>query len=354
MYCYSCLKPKIGTHLYCAKCKKSIFNGIDINPLTFDKKEFYQARRRMGDRMSISGVQDKISLKFSDELNLVPTEKEGKYILKPVPQSEELENIEELPANEHISMQISEQVFKINTASSALIPFSNGELAYVTKRFDYAINGTKLDQEDFASVLNTTSENGGDNYKYDSSYELCAEAIKKFVPSYILEIEELYKRVLLNFLIGNGDAHLKNFSLLIPFDSSEYKLSPNYDILYTKYHANEKFGQMGLELFETTSTKSYDAFGSYSLEDFETFGLMVGIPKRRLQKLFTQVINSTEEVKSLVDRCFLSDVAKGAYLNNYTHKLKSCMLYTIDTKGYEFDSCLKRIADAKLHEIDRK
>ena len=47
--------------------------------------------------------------------------------------------------------------------------FSNGELAYITKRFDYSLdNNIKYDQEDFASVLEVTKESHGENYKYDA------------------------------------------------------------------------------------------------------------------------------------------------------------------------------------------
>ncbi|NOQ30713.1 MAG: hypothetical protein GQ570_06285 [Helicobacteraceae bacterium] len=169
----------------------------------------------MTDKMSISGVEDKISLDFNDSNILVPTSMNGKYILNPIPRAHDSAiNLKDIVANEHLSMQLSSQIFKIPTALNALIEFSDGELAYITRRFDYALNTKeKIDQEDFASIIGRTSDTHGKNYKYDSSYEDIAIHIKRLIAASIPAIEDYYIRVIFNYLIGNGDAHLKNFSI---------------------------------------------------------------------------------------------------------------------------------------------
>ena len=129
MNCKSCLTT-IRTGHYCQKCKKELFGGANVQPLGFDKEAFYKVRTEMVDRMSISGVQEKISLTLSGN-KLEPTATDGRFILKPVPSVEELHNKIDIAANEHLSMQLSKQVFGIHTASSALIPFNDGELAYI-------------------------------------------------------------------------------------------------------------------------------------------------------------------------------------------------------------------------------
>jgi serine/threonine-protein kinase HipA len=168
---------------YCSKCLKELFNGRKVTALAFDKQEFYQKRKEYANRISISGVQDKISLKFDESNHLMTTDKEGHYILKPIPNAEQIEKAHDICANEHLSMQLSKQVFNIPTAQAALIPFNNGELAYITKRFDYAKDGMKLDQEDFASVLEHTSDKQGRNYKYDSSPMKLVQ--KRYRPMYL-------------------------------------------------------------------------------------------------------------------------------------------------------------------------
>ncbi len=84
--CLGCLQEKKLKSGYCAKCIKEIFDGIVPLPLAFDKNEFYIQRKELASKMSISGVQDKIFLKFEDN-KLITTASNGKYILKPAPNS---------------------------------------------------------------------------------------------------------------------------------------------------------------------------------------------------------------------------------------------------------------------------
>lgn len=319
--CHGCLENKKLTQNYCAKCIKEVFDFVVPKPLEFDKNEFYAQRTKLAPRMSISGVQDKISLKF-EGTKLVTTALDGKYILKPIPTSKQIKYQEDIVFNEHLSMLISKNIFKINTASCALISFSDGEMAYITKRFDYMPNGLKFDQEDFASVLNVTSAKDGPNYKYDSkSYLDCANAIKLKAPASIVVLEDFFKRIVLNYLISNGDAHLKNFSLYSEYVGNDYRLTPNYDILNTRFHINETFGDMALELLDTY-TKSYEAVGYYTYNDFYQFSKLIGISDIRFKKFFKFINETQDKVIDLINRSFLSEKAKVYYLENYMDRLK--------------------------------
>ncbi len=319
--CLGCLEDKKLKGGYCAKCIKEVFDGITPKPLAFDKNEFYIQRRALAPRMSISGVQDKISLKFEDK-KLITTATNGKYILKPIPTSHQIKNQDDVVFNEHLSMLISKNIFKINTALCALISFSDGEMAYITKRFDYTPDGLKYDQEDFASVLDTNSAKDGANYKYDAkTYLDCVNAIKLKVPASIVALEDFFKRIVLNYLISNGDAHLKNFSLHSEPNTIDYRLSPNYDILNTRYHINETYGDMALELLDDY-TKTFEAVGYYTYNDFYQFSKYLGISELRFQKIFTQINEVTPKVIELTNRSFLSDSAKIYYISSYLDRLK--------------------------------
>ena len=354
MKCYGCLK-NIRTGSYCSRCKKNLFNGRSIKPLDFDKTEFYEIKRDMTDRMSLSGVQDKISLTFGEGNTLIPTRENGRFLLKPIPREHESAiNLQDIAANEHLSMQLSQQVFKIPTAANGLIEFKDGELAYITKRFDYAIDTKlneiiKLDQEDFASVLSFTQENNGDDYKYNSSYESCADAIKKFVAASIPAIEDFYKRVVFNYLIGNADAHLKNFSLIRGVDRDDYTLAPNYDLLFTKYHIKDEVGILGLDLFDSYESTAFGAMGYYTLEDFEVFASMIGIKDSRLIKIFTEILKNTKKVHKLIELSFLSQNAKDAYKKGYDIRLKRALCYSI--KSYPFKGKTQGVIDRYLDSI---
>jgi len=355
MQCYSCLK-EITRGYYCKKCRDTLFDGRKITPLTFDKKEFYKKRRELADRMSISGVQDKISLRFEEDGILKPTATEGTYILKPIPAEENIDHAKDIVANEHLSMLLSREVFKIPTALSALIEFSDGEKAYITRRFDYDIHeksgaAVKLDQEDFASILDRTSEANGRNYKYDASYETCAKAIKQFIPAYMPALEDFYKRIFLNYLMGNSDAHLKNFSLYRAPGRKDWSLTPNYDLLFTRYHVPQEIGYMGLDLFEDgTETEAYKAMGYYTLEDFELFAEITGVPQKRLSKLFENFLQKTPEVVAMVEKSFLSDEGKRAYLKNYLERLKWHVCYSVEK--YPFRGKMQPVIDKYLDMID--
>jgi serine/threonine-protein kinase HipA len=321
--------------------------------LEFDKKEFYRRRRELAERMSISGVQDKLSLHFTPEGKLEPTAVEGRYILKPIPSSEDLEHAEELPANEQLSMLLSRELFGIPTAQSALIEFSDGERAYITRRFDTdTATGLKCDQEDFASILERTSERNGHNYKYDASYEAIARAIRRVVAAYIPALEDLYRRILFNYLIGNGDAHLKNFSLYRLPGRSDWTLTPSYDLLYTRYHVPNELGYMALELFEDErETEAFRAMGYYTLQDFERFAEILKIPEKRLLKIFDTVLGNTPRVVETVERSYLSDEGKRVYLKNYLERLKLHLCYSVASFGFRGKT--QPVIDRHREMIDR-
>src|SRR5690606_20686325 len=107
--------------------------------------------------------------------------------LKPIPH--DLIKTDQVPANEHLTMQIAKQVYGIQTAENGLIFFLDGTPAYITRRFDVKPDGTKWGKEDFATLAGKTTENAGANFKYDYSYEEAAGLIRKFVPTYRIEME---------------------------------------------------------------------------------------------------------------------------------------------------------------------
>lgn len=114
------------------------------------------------------------------------------------------------------------KVYRIPTAENGIIFFSDDTPAYITKRFDIRDNGTKIPQEDFASLIEKTSETHGRDFKYTGSYEDIALKIKELVPAWQVEMGKFFSLVLFNYLFANGDAHLKNFSLQLSEDGIEF------------------------------------------------------------------------------------------------------------------------------------
>ena len=316
--CPGCLEPDNNT--YCKKCFKDLFKGKKVSHiLTFTRPEFDKIKREQSGRLSLSGIQIKHSLKL-EENKLILTERNGTYILKPIP-SGQFENLDQVPANEHLTMQIARKVYKINTARNGIIFFADGEMAYIAERFDVLKTGKKLLQEDFAQISERTEETHGKNYKYDFSYEEIADLIKKYVKAYAVEIEKYFQIIVFNYLFSNGDAHLKNFSLYQNETYGDYLLTPFYDLLNTSLHVPGE-RDMALELFKDGfETEAYKAGSKYTPSDFIVFANRVGINEKRLLKIFKEILSGIEQVEMLVANSFLKENLKTRYLENYFQRL---------------------------------
>jgi len=316
---------KEGFTSYSLACLKKVFNGRSVSHILpyqspdkdgIDKERFFENRRRL----SISGVQEKITLYLDKNKFRLPEENEvGQYILKPAPR--DLSYVDQVPANEHLTMQIAEQIFKINTAPNALIFFNDNTPAYITKRFDIKDDDTKRRQDDFASLAQKTEENAGVDYKYEYSYFELAELLKRYVPAYIPQLERLYSLILFNYLFSNGDAHLKNFSLL-ETDSGDFLLSPAYDLVCTRIHVDD--GDMGLKngLFDKDfDHPSFATYGFYAYDDLFDFGIKIGIKEKRVKNQLDIYLSSRDSVVSMIKRSFLNDECKKKYEELYIGKL---------------------------------
>ena len=322
MKCLGCYK-KIEKNEYCLSCRKKLFDGKRVpTVLDFDKPkaENMKMYNEYSKRMSISGVQLKYSLELvGDRLALCETK--GQYIIKPIPTADHLEMMEDAPENEHLTMQIASQIFKIKTAHNALIYFKDGTPAYITKRFDLKIDGTKYIQEDFAQITNRTKETHGESYKYEGSYLEIGELIKKHVPASIIAVENFFKTVLFNYIFSNGDAHLKNFSLKRN-DFGEMELSPSYDLMSTIIHTpNER--DTALELFHNDFDSAYYVtYGHYGRMEFIEFAKRLGIVEIRYLRIIESFIKKEEQIAALIQNALLSNAAKQLLLENLQSRLK--------------------------------
>jgi len=318
MICSGCLKDHEKG--YCPKCLKELFDGRKVSsilpfnsPYAEDAEEFLDHTKKI----SISGVQVKYSLRLeNNELELA--EAGGQYILKPIPTGT-FKHLDQAPANEHLTMQIAKQVFKITVPPNALIFFKDGSPAYLVRRFDQTSDG-KLQQEDFAQIAQMTSQTHGENYKYDLSYEEIADLIKTYISTYRIETEKLFRLVLFNYVFSNGDAHLKNFSA-IQSAQGGYVLTPAYDLLCTRIHSPNE-SDMALTLFKDDFPKTYEAYGFHTYEDFYEFGQQIDIKESRVKKIIAKFIETHELVYTLIDRSFLKDDLKKTYMRYYKDKTK--------------------------------
>ena len=322
MNCPGCYK-KIEKNEYCLSCRKKLFDGKRVSTvLEFDKPnaENISMYNEHSKRMSISGVQLKYSLKLVvNKLELC--EKNGQYIIKPIPTADHLEMMDDAPENEHLTMQIASQIFNIKTAHNALIYFKDGPPAYITKRFDVKGDGTKYIQEDFAQITNRTKETHGESYKYEGSYLEIGELIKKFVPASMIAIEHFFKLVLFNYVFSNGDAHLKNFSL-VRNDFGEMELSPSYDLMSTIIHTPGE-RDTALDLYDKDHESAYYAsYGHYGRTDFIEFAKRLGIVEVRYMRIINEFLEKEKEVNEFIQNSFLSIKALASFSINFKSRIQ--------------------------------
>ena len=316
-YCPGTLKA--GNTTYSSTALQRVFNGKKVShilpyesPISNELTDELFADNQK--RISISGVQAKFSVLLDkNKLRLASAGEQGQYILKPKPNAGK--NPEQMPANEHLTMQIARQVYQIETAENALIFFNNGVPAYITKRFDFKDNGTKWGQEDFASLAQRTPQTHGENYKYLGNYYELFELLKKYVPAYHVEAPKLLQLILFNYLFSNGDAHFKNFSL-IETEFGDYKMSPAYDLLNSRIHIADKDFALDEGLLPPALTQ-----GKVH-EQFYKLGEVANIKTKFIDDIFSLLLSKKEEVISLVGRSYLSDKLKRNYEQAYLTRLK--------------------------------
>lgn len=187
-------------------------------------------------RASLAGMTLKFSMSRRGDRLVVPAHgRDGDWILK-IPDH----SYPDLPANELAVMRLAGSV-GIDVPEARL--WSRDDIddlgpgawaseetrAYAVRRFDRSPGG-RVHIEDFAQVLGRF---GDGEWKYHSNVETVAGLAHRGRDRDSLR--EAVRRTVFNLLVGNGDAHLKNWSLIYP-DRRRARLSPAYDLVCTAVH----------------------------------------------------------------------------------------------------------------------
>ncbi|WP_180268604.1 HipA domain-containing protein [Maribacter sp. 6B07] len=318
--CPSTLKKGLDT--YSKTALNRLFNGRKVSPtLPYESpvsnaitEELFKENKK---RLSISGVQEKFSVLLEkNKLRLINEGEQGQYILKPIPNVGS--RTEQMPANEHLSMQIARQVFGIETAENGLVFFQNGNPAYITKRFDLNEDGTKLAVEDFATLTKRTPQTHGTDFKYTGNYLEMFDLLKQYVPAYTIEALKLFRLILFNYIISNGDAHFKNFSL-IETSMGDFKLSPAYDLLNSRIHIEDRDFALEDRLLPLNKTT-----GKVT-EQFSKLAELAGISAKQSTKIFKEITSHEDKVLALIELSYLDEKTKRNYAQAYQTRLKKLL-----------------------------
>lgn len=313
-----------GFDKYSPSCLQHLFDGKEASPLldfNYDADEVDFAS--VINQISISGVQEKLSaILHNDKIILTPDGEQGRYIIKPAPHYKHLRFRNQIPANEHLTMQIARQVYKIVTAENGLVFFADGAAAYITKRFDFAEDNSKIKQEDFTSLARKTTDTHGKNFKYTGSYEDAAALLRTHVSKWKMEMGRFFTLVVFNYLFANGDAHLKNFSLQ-QSPGGDYRLSPAYDLMNTSIHiGDEDFALQDGLMPQSEHSETYVRTGHPCQTDFIRFGNRIGIQPKELTTIVGLFSQEHPLIYDLIDRSFLDDKTKRMYKSSYQERLR--------------------------------
>ncbi|MBX9586059.1 MAG: HipA domain-containing protein [Gammaproteobacteria bacterium] len=268
--------------------------NLSLIQLTAD--ELRKEAIKRANKMSIQGVQPKLSAILSiknESFKIVDSF--GKYILKP-----EHQLYSEVPQNEDLTMRLAACI-GIEVPLHGLLYGVDGSFTYFIKRFDRLSQVKKLSVEDFSQLSEHTRST-----KYDSSMEKVVSIVDQFTTFPLIEKVKLFTRTVFNFLIGNEDMHLKNFSLITR--NNKVGLSPAYDFLSSSIILSGK-EELALPLNGKKSNIRRKDIIDYFGKD--RMGLNEKIVESELAKIKAQL----PEWNRLIDISFLSADMKQKYLD---------------------------------------
>lgn len=243
--------------------------------------------------LAVPGVQKKMSLHLTTgkDARLTLVNYPTGYILKP-----QTDEYAFLPEYEHLAMQIA-SLAGVRTVPHALIKM-NQTFAYITRRIDRKIgkDGAQLyAMEDFCQLAGRLTED-----KYKGSYESCGKIIRQYSSYEGFDLSELFLRIIVSFIIGNSDMHLKNFSLIEESPSSRiFRLSEAYDFLPVNIILPSDHEEMAL----TVNGKKKNIHR----KDFISLASHCSLPDSAAVKIIDQTLSREDQFLHSCEDSFLPD-----------------------------------------------
>jgi serine/threonine-protein kinase HipA len=277
---------------YHPRCLKALFGRPELPAISVEVAKLHTFALAMVGKTTLSGMQRKVSLNLTTEKNTFQLAVgPGRYILKPQSQA-----FPALPENEHVTMRLAALV-GVETPPTGLVRLGDGTLAYIALRFDRLASGGKLRQEDFCQLAGKPPKE-----KYDGSAEMCVRIVRRYATEPLVEMVKLFRLMVLAWWSGNGDMHLKNYSLLGGEDGV-HRLSPAYDQLCTRLVIADD--DLALPVGGKKSNLSRPTW----LE----FATYAGLPSRTAERVLGEFLAAEEDAGRLISRSLLSAEMKKEY-----------------------------------------
>ena len=256
---------------------------------------FDELMDRFAIKSGISGVQPKLLLKAHNKTTM----KFEHFIVKSWENS-----YPNLAINEYFCMRAIQNA----NLSTPEFYLSDDLKMFVMKRFDIDVDGSYLGFEDMC-VLTAR----GTEQKYDGSYEEIARVIKDIIsPQKRKEsLKILFKAMIMNHLLKNGDGHLKNYGILYKNDFQDSYLAPIYDVITTTIYIKNDIPALRLSDGKLWwKEKTYKTFAKQSCgltnKEYET---ILDECTEAIKKTRIEIVNYKSEDKEVL---------------NFLKKLKKC------------------------------
>jgi serine/threonine-protein kinase HipA len=245
-----------------------------------------------GIRLSLAGAQDKVAVRIEgEEVSLPLGGAPSTHILKLA-----VERFAGVVFNEALCMTLAAHM---NLPAAKVETRKMEDVEYLqVERYDrkhVTIDGgpgvERLHQEDFCQAQNIASE-----LKYQKeggpSFKQCFTLLRNVSTALVIDLANLLDAAIFSCLVGNNDAHGKNFSLVYP--DKEIRLAPLYDAISTIYYP-ELNSDMAMRIGREYSSDKVTP------KDFEQLagdaGLAKPLVRRRVPDLATAAIETLDKLK---------------------------------------------------------
>lgn len=298
--CLYCYLPLDDSDLdYHSKCIKAFF-GTKYAPILPYKLSEMEKLAKQAAKLSITvpGVQPKLSLgwqKLQAENGhqgrlTIMNALDGNYILKP-----QNPMYPQMPENEHLSMKLAE-LFKMDIVPVNMIRLQSGELCFITKRIDRNPDGTKTHMIDFLQILELAD-------KYKGTMEKLGKTIGELSANTLLDKMRFFEATVFNFIIGNNDMHLKNYSMFL--SEMGWVLSPFYDLLNVKMIL--PMDKEDVALLLGGKKENYDK--GY----FDRFGEVLKLNQKQINSVYNKLAKWLPQAIHLIENSFLEPPLQESY-----------------------------------------
>ena len=303
LYCYGELDA--GQNDFHPACARKFFGTKDVPRLEYSLSEIDAlAARIIGERTSLTGVQPKLSLnlmKHQGGGRLTIVGLWGDFICKP-----QSSYFSALPEVEDLTMHLAE-IARIDVVPHTLMRMADGTLCYLTRRIDRTPTGGKVAMEDLCQLSGRLTE-----HKYMGSYERVAKTVAKFSSMPKLDVANIMEVVLLSWLTGNNDMHLKNFSLY-ETATGDVRLTPVYDLLNVAIVNPADDEELALTLNGRKKR--------ITRADFIAAGISMGLFPVTVERMIEKFARLRPRMEAMIDKSMLGAGMKNSYRNLLCERL---------------------------------